>query len=166
MPILSKNNDWGGNSISKVLYDYLLDTLPEGKTILELGSGWGTGQLMEHWNVWSIESEPAWYGKYNKTQSIFVPITEKGGWYDHDKMKATMAKLVHDYDLLLVDGPFHNRHLIVDNFYMFNHATPIVFDDVRRARGKHTIEAISALLNRPYVTHGTERSMFGVIDAD
>jgi hypothetical protein len=164
MPIHSKVNDWGGNSISKLLFDYLLDNLPEGKTILELGSGWGTSQLMKHWNVWSIESEPEWYAKYNKTQSVFVPITEKGGWYDHDIMKGTMYKLVHKYDLLLVDGPFHNRHLIRDNLYMFNFSTPIVFDDVRREKAKATIEAISAFLKRPYVIHGSGRSMFGVIE--
>lgn len=164
MPIHSKVNDWGGNSISRLLFDYLLDTLPEGKTILELGSGWGTGQLMKHWNVWSIESEPEWYGKYNKTQSIFVPITEKGGWYDHDKMKETMARLVHEYDLLLVDGPYDNRGKILDNFYMFNHATPVVFDDVRRKEGRKILEDVSNLLKRPYILHGEGRSMFGVIE--
>jgi hypothetical protein len=164
MPIHSKVNDWGGNSISRLLFDYLLEVLSEGKTILELGSGWGTGKLMEHWNVWSIESEPEWYGKYNKTQSLFVPITEKGGWYNYDKMKEVMAGLVNDYDLLLVDGPWGGRAKFVDNFWMFNHTTPIVLDDVRRKEGRDIIKAISEKLNRPYVLHGEGRSMFGVIE--
>ena len=164
MPIHSKRNDWGGNSISAILFAYLLDTLPKGKTILELGSGWGTMQLMKNWNVWSIESDPEWHEKYNKTQSILVPITEKGGWYDYDIMKDTMYKLRHEYDLLLVDGPYDNRERIVDNFHLFNHDTPIVFDDVRREKGKRTMEVISSRLKRPYVIHGEGRSMFGVIE--
>ena len=49
MPIHSRPNDWGGNSISISLYHYLEENLPKGKgkTILELGSGWGTGKLAE-----------------------------------------------------------------------------------------------------------------------
>jgi hypothetical protein len=164
MPIYSKRNDWGGNSISKLLFDYLLDTLPEGKTILELGSGWATAKLLEHWNVWSIESEPKYHEMYNHPQSILVPITEKGGWYDYDIMKDTMYKLRHEYDLLLVDGPYDNRGKVVDYFYLFDQTTPIVFDDIKHDEGCKIMTDISGRLQRPYAVHGEGRSMFGVIE--
>ena len=89
MPKYSLRDDWGGNSISRSLYQYLEDTLPKGKTILELGSGWGTGKLAERWNVWSVEDDVKWAGKYND-QYFEVPLKNHGpmmgfigeSWYD------------------------------------------------------------------------------------
>jgi hypothetical protein len=161
MPIYSRPNDWGGNSISRALFDYLKDNLLEGKTILELGSGWGTGQLMKHWNVWSVESKPEWFAKYNKVQSLYVPIKEKGGWYDVQTLKSVLEG--KDYDLLLVDGPYNNREGLINNFHLFNQNVPVVFDDVNKEAGKRIIREISNILKRPYSLQGYGRSTFGVI---
>ncbi len=159
MPIYSKRNDWGGNSISKVLFMYLRDSLDSGKTILELGSGWGTQQLMKHWNVISIEDKPEWHKKYNP-QSHLVPI--KDGWYDYGIMKDLMCDLRGDYDLLLVDGPYNNRQGLIRNFHLFDQHTPVVFDDVRQAEGRDIGETVAEMLGRPFETLGSGRDMFGV----
>jgi hypothetical protein len=164
MPIFSKANAWGGQNLSRLLYDYLLETLPKGKTILELGSGWSTGELLKHWNVWSIESEPEWHKKYYHDQSILVPITEKGGWYDYDTMKDTLYDLRGKYDLLLVDGPYYNREGVADYFYLFDQTTPVLFDDIRQEDGRKIMTDISEWTKRPYTIHGAGHNMFGEIE--
>ncbi len=161
MPKYSAVNDWGGNSISKALFDYLEKTLPEHKTILELGSGWATMTLMGRWNVWSVESKPEWFEKYNKTQSFFVPIKDK--WYDPELLEAYLYGL--EYDLLLVDGPYTHREGLIKHFNLFKQDVPIVFDDVRRRPGLALITIISEILDRPYKIHNSGSSMFGVIEA-
>jgi hypothetical protein len=160
MPIYSNVNDWGGNSISKLLFDYLLETLPEDKTILELGSGWGTGKLVEHWNVWSIEDNEEWVGKYHD-QYIYAPKND--GWYDYDILKDALYELQGEYDLLLIDGPYDNREKFLDHMHLFSYSIPVVFDDVRRREGQRIIQLASAVLDRPYEIYGEGRSMFGVI---
>ena len=133
----SDNNSFGGNSISKLLFDYLLETLPKGKTILELGSGWGTSALLKRWDVWSIEDNEYWFKKYNP-QSFLVllkdhaPIGDqaKNRWYDPDALKTSIEGL--EYDLLMVDGPYGYRAGITKYMDLFDTSVPIIFDDVRR----------------------------------
>lgn len=158
MPIHSKRDDWGGNSISKLLFDYVYAQLPKGKTILELGSGWGTGQLIERWNVWSVENNVEWFKKYNP-QSFLVPL--KDNWYDVDVLKKCLDGL--EYDLLLVDGPYDSRGGFVTHFDLFKHDVPILFDDVMRASGLKIMRDISKILNRSYAEHGSGRDAFGSI---
>ena len=159
MPKYSKPNDWGGNSISHALFHYLEINLPAGKTILELGSGWATGKLVEMWNVWSVENQPEWFQLYND-QSFLVPLKDK--WYDVDILKKCLDGL--EYDLLLIDGPYNDREGLVANFDLFKHDVPIVFDDVMRASGLKIMRDISEILDRPYIEHSSGSSMFGVIE--
>jgi hypothetical protein len=156
MPKYSLRNTWGGNEISHLLYYYIEETLPVGKTILELGSGWGTSQLMKQWNVWSIESELEWLAKFNKTQSLFVPIKDR--WYDPKILKESLDGL--KYNLLLVDGPYVNREGFIEHFSLFNPKVPIVFDDVKRDRGKAIASEIAKKAGRPFINHNDE---FGVV---
>ena len=156
MPIYSMRNTWGGNEISHDLYQYLEANLPEGKTILELGSGWGTSQLMRKWNVWSIEDRPEWHCKFNEAQSRLVPLKDK--WYDPDILENTLTNL--KYDLLLVDGPYDNREGFITHFSLFNQKVPIVFDDVKRDAGKAIAYSIAVLADRPFVNHN---DVFGVV---
>ena len=156
MPIYSMRNTWGGNEISHELFQYLEATLPEGKTILELGSGWGTSQLMKKWNVWSIEDRPEWHCKFNEHQSRLVPLKDK--WYDPEILENVLTNL--KYDLLLVDGPYDNREGFITNFGLFNPNVPIVFDDVKRSRGKGIAEVIAALTGRLFINHD---DVFGVV---
>lgn len=156
MPKYSQRNTWGGNEISQRLFRYIEDTLPEGKTILELGSGWGTSQLMKYWNVWSVENNPDWYAEFNKTQSFFVPLKDK--WYDPKILEKFIDGL--EYDLLLVDGPYDNRKGLITHFGLFDPEVPVVFDDVKRKEGKDIAEAIAKLTGRPFINHD---NVFGVV---
>ena len=159
MPIHSKVNDWGGNSISISLFHYLEKTLPEGKTILELGSGWGTGKLAEKWNIWSVEDDAAWAGKYND-QYFAVPLS--GLWYNTGILEIYLRGL--EYDLLLIDGPYDHREGFLEHLSLFKQDVPMVFDDVRRKSGRRILEQVSVKLDRPWVLHGLGREMFGIIE--
>lgn len=156
MPIYSMRNTWGGNEISHDLFQYLEANLPEGKTILELGSGWGTSQLMRKWNVWSIENNEEWHCKFNGHQSRLVPLVD--GWYDPEILGNFLTNL--EYDLLLVDGPYDNREGLIKHFGLFNPNVPIVFDDVRRDAGKAIAYSIAVLADRPYTSYN---DVFGVV---
>ncbi len=158
MPIYSKVNDWGGQSISELCHQYLLDHLKPGKTILELGSGWATAKLAETWNVWSIEDDPKWFKKYHD-QAFLVPL--KDGWYGRDTLKECLSGLA--YDALLIDGPYDDRAGLLDNLDLFDTSVHMVFDDVRREEGRAIIEEVAERVDRPCFVVGEGRSMFGAI---
>ena len=48
---------FGGSNISENCYNFIREILADGKNILELGSGWGTGKLAEHYKMISIDKE-------------------------------------------------------------------------------------------------------------
>ena len=158
MPIHSKPETWGGNSMSKQCLSYFIRYLPIGKTILELGSGWASGELAKRWNVWSIENNPVWFKKYHD-QAFLVPL--KNGWYDREILKESISGL--KYNMLLIDGPYDNREGLLDNLDLFDTSVKMIFDDVRRERGRAVLEAVSQEVGRSFSIRGSDRSMFGVI---
>ena len=159
-PKYSKREDWGGFEISKTLYNWIYANLPKGKTILELGSGWGSGELAKRWDVWSVEHNEEWFQKYNQ-QSVFIPIKDE--WYDPDLLKGFLDQ--KEYDLLLVDGPYpQSRRQFIQNFHLFDHTVPIVFDDTKRTEGSEIIEQVSRILGRPIIYHNL--CEFGTIIGD
>lgn len=151
--------NFGGWSIAKELFDYILQILPEGKIILEFGSGWASGELSNHYTVYSIEHDKKWLNKYN-TNYIYAPI--KSNWYDIDVLK---EKLPQEYDLILVDGP--PGAIGRGGFYtfadFFNLNVPIIFDDVHRTAELKLMMQFSKKLNRePKVTEAANKK-FGVL---
>ena len=161
MPILTRPNDWGGSSINHTLFKHIQEILPEGKTILELGSGWGSSKLMERWNLYSIENQKKWHGKFNP-QSFLVPTTHQLGWYDTVILKTVLQDL--KYDLILIDGPWFGREFFPNNLDLFDTSVPMVFDDVNRELGQTVIKRVSETVGRPYeIYHANSRVSFGVV---
>jgi hypothetical protein len=161
MPILSKANDWGGGSISHDLYKHIQEILPEGKTILELGSGWGSSKLMGRWNLYSIEDREKWFKMFNPQSFLFPLVDAHDKWYDLELMKSTLRGL--KYDLLLIDGPRYGRKNFPANLDLFDMSVSMVFDDVKRKEGQTVIEEVSLLVGRPYkIWHKS----FGVIQGE
>ncbi|KKN92440.1 hypothetical protein LCGC14_0209310 [marine sediment metagenome] len=157
-----KRREFGGGSINRTVYDYILEVLPENKTILELGSGWGSGELMQHWNLYSIEHKEAWFKLYNP-QSFLVPVTHELGWYDIEILKEALSGL--KYDLLLIDGPHYGREHFPANLDLFDTTVLMIFDDVNRSVGQNVIKEVSELVCRPYVIHyPNTKESFGVIE--
>ena len=137
---------FGGWAITKDCFDYIRKILPEGKIILEFGSGWGTGELAKHYKMYSIEHNEGYIGGRDSTY-IHAPI--KDGWYDYDIVKNNLPET---YDLIFVDGP--TGRIGRDGFYkhldLFDTSVPIIIDDVHRDAEKALIEKVSKKLNKEY----------------
>lgn len=159
---MAKNDFLGGYSISKECYDFIRELLPEGKTILELGSGLGTDLLSKHYTMYSIEDNKAWVNKFKSTY-IHVPIKKydnewtapslpgvNNSWFDPNILKQKLTSDVK-YDLILVDGPsgFFGRGGFLKHLDLFNTNVPIIIDDIHREEMDLMI-AVSERLNKPY----------------
>ena len=53
-----------GPTLDNECIDYIKSILPEGQTILELGSGEGTIKLSEYYNMISVENQREWQDRY------------------------------------------------------------------------------------------------------
>ena len=96
-------NKFGGWAIQESCFNLIKKILPEGKTILELGSGHGTDALSKHYNMISIENQPEWVGVYN-SHYIEVPIRS----YSHTQINTVgLLSEVEEYTApdLPGDGP-------------------------------------------------------------
>ena len=148
-------NEW---SICQELYNYILATLPRGSTILELGSGWGSSKLSMHYEVWSVEHDIDWLGRY-KTHYIYAPIVN--GWYSIEHLKNQLPRY---YDLLLVDGPpedLGGRSKFFDNLALFNTHIPIIFDDVNRKAEYELMVDVANHLQRKIEIYACGDKKFG-----
>jgi len=163
-------DEFGDVSIGDNLFWYIRKILPEGSTILELGSGWGTSQLVEHYNVFSVEHNPEYQDLYHD-QYLHVPLKQhkaiknhKGDvWYDAKVLKDALVGL--EYDLLLIDGPPVYRAGFVKYFDLFDPDVIMIFDDVNRKKDNSVMNSIAAKLEAPYVTYGAgSEKLFGVIN--
>lgn len=160
-----------GWSISDQLFDVIRSILQDGKTILELGSGVGTQALSKYYNMYSVEHNKEWIGKYNSTY-IHAPLVEHkliahytdNMWYDAHVLRKRLPK---HYDLLLVDGPpasARGRSGFIKYWKLFRHDVPMVFDDIDRTTEQRIINKISGRLRRPYTVYGAwDSRFFGVI---
>ena len=157
-------------SISDELYKFIRRVLPQGGTILELGSGMGTANLALYYTMYSVEHDIEWMDNYDSTY-IYAPLKEHKEirnhagtvWYDADVLRPKLKGL--KYDLLLIDGPPESRAGFVKYFDMFDSTVIIVFDDVNRGRDNKVMNSIAAKLDVPYVTYGAGTGkLFGVIN--
>ena len=133
-------------TIPTELFEWIRENLPDGKTILELGSGNGTTELLKHYTVYSIEHDPAWIGQ-TKSNYIFAPIIsyEDYEWYDSGVL-LDLPK----YDLILVDGPTGKigRGGFYRNSHLFDMSVPIVIDDTQRYAEFKLAGTLGKSLNR------------------
>lgn len=135
-------NAW---AISEQLYFTILDILPVGSTILELGSGTGTRELCKYYKVISIEHNPDWLNK-SGAEYIYAPLIDDY-WYN----PAIIARALENrsYDLLLIDGPPQFRRAgVVDNFDLFKQNIPIIFDDVSRNEDAYAMNRLAEKLDK------------------
>ena len=150
------SNAW---AISKELFNYIVSVLPEGSTILELGSGWGTSELAKKYTMYSVENDKNWVGKYD-SHYIYAPIVN--GWYDTNILKQQLPK---QYDLLLIDGPLGaiGRGKFLDNIDLFYTNVPIIIDDVHRIAELDLLNNVAAYLGRQTKIYSGNHKKFGVI---
>ena len=155
---------FGGYAISEEMYDWILENLPKGKTILELGSGKGTVKLAEHYKVYSIEDDRRWLGYAEKSTYIYAPIIKykKYKWYDIKRIKLFMPR---DYDLLLVDGPqgYIGREGFLNNIGLFKMDIPIIIDDTQREKYAKICDVLSEKFNKKIITLEGGNKKFSIL---
>lgn len=121
--------NWGGSGITQPLFEWIRANLPDGKHILELGSGdVSTWYLSEFYRLTSVEDKPEFLNKY---PSRYIYAVLVNGWYSVPVLEAQLPK---DYDLLLVDGPVGSgpRAGFLQHLSLFRTDVPIVIDDTWR----------------------------------
>ena len=128
--------------ISPLASKKLLEVIPEGSTVLELGTGFGTKRLTEHFNVISIENDTQWHQgvsqlievplvNITKTKSVAKRFPEFLEWYDPEILAQKLDGL--EYDAIVVDGPATPDRR--PGFYQYRELfkkVPVLFDDVHR----------------------------------
>ncbi len=160
----------GNSSISEICYNYIREILPSGKTILELGSGFGTSELAKHYKMISIEHDGRWVEQYD-SDYIYAPIQwyddkwtapdipGNEGWYNISVVERELKD--RHYDMILVDGPpgYPNynqtgKRIGRAGFYkhllLFDTTVPIIVDDIDRKCEKILLEKLSEKLDKPY----------------
>lgn len=137
-PTISEKKQLGGWAIDPEVYEFILKNLPEGSTILELGSGIGTSILAKRYTMYSIEHDLKFVGRY-RSNYIYAPIHD--GWYN---VELIQQKLPEKYDMILVDGPPAEigRIGFWKNADLFNLDCLIVFDDTNRPKDKEVFDKI------------------------
>ncbi len=155
-------------TIDKRLFEYIRKVLPEGSTILELGSGWATGELAKHYKMYSVEHDPKYVGVYNSTY-LEVPLCEHKQihkhestvWYDPTLLASKLKGI--KYELLLVDGPVRVRSGFVKYQRLFDLNVITIFDDVDRSIDGLVVSAVARGLKRPYTVYSEGKS-FAVLN--
>jgi hypothetical protein len=158
-------------SMSEHVLKFIRNVLPKGSTILELGSGWSTGELAKDYTMISVEENEKFINLYPSTY-IHCPV--KNGWYDVDILRKNLPK---DYDMLIVDGPVRipdelakmvniksqGRQGFVKNLDLFNPRVTWIIDDVQHIEVLDMVTDIGRIINKvPYLFPTGDSRIFGV----
>lgn len=147
---MDKISKLGGWSFQPELYHFLRSNLVNGSTILELGSGYGTDVLSQHYKMYSIEHNQKFINKYNSTY-IYAPMV--GHWYD-----ISIVKQIEDlqYDCILIDGPVgsesKSRIGFWENIHFFNTNVLMIFDDTNRDGERKLFDNVLHYCNFDFAT--------------
>ena len=166
---MTDKNNLNGWAIGEEAFDWILKNIPKGSTILELGSGTGTAELVKHYTVYSIEHNEEWLNKVPEANYIYgklltFPDMEHytQGWYDLD----VLDKLPKNYDLLIIDSPPGFNRVNFKHFIShFNHNVPWLFDDTQRDLDRYQAVEVSAMYQRPFVEIVGKEKNFIVLES-
>ena len=159
-------------TICRGMYEYVLQNLSFGSTILELGSGYTSPLWAKHYTVYSVEHDEGWLNKFDEVNYIYVPISKHKevknlagtAWYDWEELERQIKDI--DYDLVIVDGPpiKYGRAGFRKYVTKFPKRTPILFDDLNRGRDLKVALRTAVWLNEPLLIMGQdEDKRWGVI---
>jgi len=161
MVMVEINYDFlGGFAISKELLDWILKNIPEGSTILELGSGYGTKELVKKYNVYSVEHNEEWLNIAEESNYIYAPL--ENGWYDREIL---IKELPKKYDVLLIDGPPGLcRENIIKNYDLFENMSYVIVDDTNRENDKKIADFIIEKQTCQYFEIESDNKKFTIIN--
>jgi len=152
-------SSFGGWAISKELFEWIDKNIPDGSTIVELGSGTGTKELVKKYKVFSIEHDVKWVNLVSESNYIFAPLID--GWYDVSIVK---NKLPKEYDLVIVDGPIRKDRInFIKNYQLFKTDIPIIIDDTNRNDDKEMAILLSDKLGKELIEIIGEEKNFVIL---
>jgi hypothetical protein len=146
-------NGW---ALPEEAFEWLINNIKQESTILELGSGNGTKELVKFFNVYSVEQEKKWVGVEPKSTYIYSPlkkyenlIPNSTGWYDNEYL---INKIPKKYDVLIIDGPIgNNRGNFIFFYNLFKIDVPIIIDDTNRKEDKKMALKIANDFNKEII---------------
>ncbi len=126
----------GGFAIEERVVNLLLSKIPQGRLIVEFGSGFGTTTLLNHYKVVSIEHN-LFYAINRGVDHVCIHAPLQNGWYKPEQVAGALQK---NPDAILVDGPPGSfRKNILGNLHLFEALTcPFIFDDIDREADYNT----------------------------
>lgn len=161
-------DDW---SISKELFDKVVEILPFGAKILELGGGKSTEILSKFYRLITVEEDSTYlldnldnvsyvYSDNIIYKSINFPNDKS--WYDVSILSEKLKGLT--YDLVIVDGPKGYRGGFYDNIDIFNleETKYIIFDDTMCDDHYRLARMTAEKLNRKFDTYQCEPNVKAV----
>jgi len=147
---------WGGSGFERCVYDFIVENVKEGSTVVEFGSGnVSTRVLGNKYKLFSVEHDGKWLSYPEYTTYIHAPI--KDGWYDTQILE---KKLPPQIDFLLVDGPsgagFNHRDGLMQNLNIIKNCKQILFHDTWRPMETQLAKEVAKKLHKKieFFTHG------------
>jgi hypothetical protein len=135
-----------GAGISKDMFEWISEVVPQNGTIIEFGAGYtSTKALSKTFNLYSVEHDSKFLNIY-ESNYIHAPLEPKYGWYDRDKIQQ-LREVVPN--LVLIDGPpgTGKRFGILKNLDLVEKAEYIVIDDTHRPSERLLAEIMAEHLN-------------------
>ena len=134
----------GGWAIGEAVYNWIVENIPAGSIIIELGSGSGSHELGKLYRIFCVEHDLKYVGLYDNINYIYAPILD--GWYDPQ----FIALLPNSAALLIIDAPpaVIGRGGFLKYSDLFNTDIPILVDDTNRAEELQLAEDLSVKHNK------------------
>ena len=127
----------GTFEISKNFLSFIKNHLPLNSTILELGSGGGTLELIKSgYKMISIEQNPNYLNLHHNNY-CHAPLKE--GWYDIEIVNDFIKE--KSYDAILIDGPASGDRLKIINSKL-DFSKIIFVDDMDRPRDREVFDLL------------------------
>jgi hypothetical protein len=151
------SHQWGGSGIERVTFDEIRKLIPEGSTIVELGSGrCSTLAFSKIYNLFSVDHNKDWQ-VYENINYIHAPLVD--GWYDIEILKKELPPK-KDQKLIFIDGVW--REGLLKNIKLFNPKGTFIVHDTYRDAEKNLAEDIAKALKRK-VTYFDKGDYFAII---
>jgi len=179
--MIEKDDAW---RMSDAMMDRIFQLVPDGGTILELGSGYSTYVYDQcGYKVITVEHDPAFLNKVPNATYIYAPIelysakypqlnsikkriNNHTGWYERSALVQGLHNRI--YDCIVVDGPprDYGRSGLYANLGLFQcDGIPIVFDDLHRLDDLFIAECVAQKLGRDLLitNNGEGKKPFGIV---